>query len=233
MNSLERPIALPPTHAYSPASIGKGYLRAMGIEPILNPQASFPKKYVGYAQAAFLGGRTSVHIRKVVCPVVHTDFLSTYSMVNSLMCQWRFVIAREIRVVEHCKKKLEAYLRTLTPDALFKPETWKQMTGFVKGVPNGDILPMRSKFQPGKQRLTDGDKSWLRQQRRQPMVFNPGCCCFSASHRRVPEIIDGFLLKPCGKLPRLTPTKLWGIVKVGPRRKDFFSVTVEERLRLA
>ncbi len=28
------PIAVPPTHAYSPASIGKGYLRAMGVEPI-------------------------------------------------------------------------------------------------------------------------------------------------------------------------------------------------------
>lgn len=35
----EHPIALAPTHAYSPASIGKGYLRAMGIEPVLKRHA--------------------------------------------------------------------------------------------------------------------------------------------------------------------------------------------------
>src|SRR6266516_2307066 len=61
----EHPIALRPTQAYSPASIGKAYLRAMGIEPILKRQPSFPKEYIGYAQAAFFGGRTSGHIRKV------------------------------------------------------------------------------------------------------------------------------------------------------------------------
>jgi hypothetical protein len=34
------PIAVSPTHAFSPASIGKGYLRAMGIEPILKGQVA-------------------------------------------------------------------------------------------------------------------------------------------------------------------------------------------------
>ncbi len=88
------PLALSATWAFSPASIGKGYLRAMGIKPILERQPSFPKRYLGHAQTAFFGGRTSVHIRKVVCPVVYTDFLSMYSTVNSLMSLWQFVIAR-------------------------------------------------------------------------------------------------------------------------------------------
>jgi len=43
------PLALPATRAFSPASIGKGYLRAMGIKPILERQPSFPKRYLGHA----------------------------------------------------------------------------------------------------------------------------------------------------------------------------------------
>jgi hypothetical protein len=35
------------TKIFSPASIGKGYLRDMGILPVLQRQPSFPKKYLG------------------------------------------------------------------------------------------------------------------------------------------------------------------------------------------
>jgi len=90
---VKHPIVLQATQVYSPASIGKGYLRAMGIDPILERQPSFPKEYLGYAQSSFFGGRTSVHIRKVVCPVVYTDFLSMYPTVNALMSLCRFVTA--------------------------------------------------------------------------------------------------------------------------------------------
>ncbi len=91
----KHPIDLQATKAYSPASIGKAYLRAMGIPPILERQPDFPKRYLGYAQSAFFGGRTSAHIRKVPVPVVYTDFLSMYPTVNSLMDLWSFVTARE------------------------------------------------------------------------------------------------------------------------------------------
>jgi hypothetical protein len=66
----KHPIDLQATKAYSPASIGKAYLRAMGIPPILERQPDLPKRYLGYAQSAFFGGRTSAHIRKVPVPVV-------------------------------------------------------------------------------------------------------------------------------------------------------------------
>ena len=97
----KHPISLQVTKAYSPASIGKAYLRAMGIKPVLQRQPDFPKEYLGYAESAFFGGRTSAHIRKVAVPVVYTDFLSMYPTVNSLMNLWRFVIADKINVVEH------------------------------------------------------------------------------------------------------------------------------------
>jgi hypothetical protein len=144
----KHPIALQPTKAYSPASIGKAYLRSMGIKPILERQPDFPKEYLGYAESAFFGGRTSAHIRKVPVPVVYTDFLSMYPTVNSLMGLWRFVTAREIQIVEHCLDEVQALLNRITVDSLFNPETWKQFVGFVKIVPSEDILPSRSKYNP-------------------------------------------------------------------------------------
>jgi hypothetical protein len=121
----KHPIFLQVTKAYSPASIGKAYLRAMGIKPILERQPTFPQRYLGYAQSSFFGGRTSAHIRKVAVPVVYTDFLSMYPTVNSLMNLWRFATAREIRIVRSCKEEIELFLRRLNAESLFKPgSTW-------------------------------------------------------------------------------------------------------------
>src|SRR4029077_9918817 len=45
----KHPIYLQPTKAFSPASIGKAYLRAMGITPILERQPDFPPAFLGFA----------------------------------------------------------------------------------------------------------------------------------------------------------------------------------------
>ncbi len=49
-------VELQETQAFSPASLGKAHLRKMGISPVLERQASFRKRYLGYAQSAFFGG---------------------------------------------------------------------------------------------------------------------------------------------------------------------------------
>lgn len=226
-------IGLPPTHAFSTASVGKAHLRAMGIEPILQRQPKFPNEYLGYAQTAFFGGRTSVNIRKIICPVVYVDFLSMYCTVNCLMGLWWLVIAQEIRVVAHRKKKLEAFLRGLTPDAMFKRQTWKQMTGFAKIIPNGDILPIRSRYgaasndwQVGINHVSakDGEALWFSIPDLVASVLLTG---------RIPEIVDAFFIRGSGTAPKLAPTRLLGLVDVDPRRDDFFRVIVDQRLRLS
>jgi hypothetical protein len=229
----QHPIPLSPTHAFSPASIGKGYLRAMGVSPILKRQPDFPKEYLGYAQTAFFGGRTSVRIRKVVCPVVYTDFLSMYSTVNTLMGLWRLVIAGEIRVIEHCKDQVEAFLRTLTPDMLFEPETWTHMNGFVKVVPNGDVLPIRSKYSPASNDWQVGINHVYAKKEDALWYSIPDVVASILVTGRVPEIADAFLIEPYGVLFEAIPTKLRGMVQVDPEQDDFFKVIVEERLRLS
>ena len=227
------PIPISPTHALSTASVGKGYLRGMGIEPILKRQPDFPKEYLGYAQTAFFGGRTSGHVRKVICPVVYTDFLSMYATLNALMGLWWFVIAREISVIEHCKDRVEAFLRNLTPDILFEPETWTRMNGFVKVVPNGDVLPIRGKYSQASNDWQVGVNHVYAKREDALWYSIPDVVASILSTGRVPEINDAFLIEHIGVLSELKPTKLRGIVEVDPERDDFFRVIVEERLRIA
>ena len=137
------------TKAYSPASIGKAYLRSDGNQADSGASARIsPKAILGYAQSAFFGGRTSAHIRKVPVPVVYTDFLSMYPTVNSLMDLWRFVTARKITVVEHCQGEIQLFLHRLsvTSGRSIRRETWKNLTAFVRVIPDGDILPSRGRY---------------------------------------------------------------------------------------
>src|SRR5215472_5792641 len=142
----KHPITLQPTKVYSPASIGKAHLQAMRIPPIIERQPDFPKEYLGYATSAFIGGRTSAHIRKIAVPVVYCDFLSMYPTVNSLMNLWQFVVADEIKLAEHCEAEIHDFLTRLRAGDVFNPAIWKQLTGFVQIIPDGDVLPARSKY---------------------------------------------------------------------------------------
>jgi hypothetical protein len=228
--------SLQETKAYSPASIGKAYLRIMGIRPILERQHHFPKRYLGYAQSAFFGGRTSAHVRKVAVPVVYTDFLSMYPTVNSLMGLWRFVTARKIEVIDHCQSSIRRFLNGLTANDLFKRKTWKKMTAFVRVIPNGDILPSRARY-------SAESKDWqvavnhLYAQSDSPndaLWFSlPDVVASKLLYGRVPQIVDAFRIEARGTLDGLQPTRLRGAVEVDPRARDFFRVVIEERRRLS
>jgi hypothetical protein len=228
----KHPINLQPTRAYSPASIGKAYLRAMGILPILERQPDFPLSYVGFAQTAFFGGRTSAHIRKVPVPVVYVDFLSMYPTVNGLMGLWDFVAARKIRVVTGCQKQIERFLRSLTREKLFLPSTWRKFPAFLKVVPNGDLLPSRAKYNSASNDwqvalnhiyATDNAAS-------EGLWFSlPDVVASVLLTGKVPKVVDAFRLVPVGKLPHLRPVRLSGEVLVDPRSQDLFRTVIEQR----
>jgi len=231
-------LSLQITKAYSPASIGKAYLREMGIEPILKRQPDFPRKYLGFAQSAFFGGRTSAHIRKVPAPVVYTDFLSMYPTVNGLMRLWRFVIAREIKVVEHCEKEITRFLEETknNPACLFDPRTWERLTAFVKVIPDGDILPTRSKYnaasndwQVAVNYLYAGEHETDK-----TLWFSlPDVIASVLLTGKIPKIVDAFRIEAHGILDELKATKLYGAIEIDPRKQDFFKRVIEERKRLS
>jgi hypothetical protein len=232
----KRPINLQVTKAYSPASIGKAYLRAMSIPPILERQPHFAKRLIGHAQSAFFGGRTSAHIRKVAVPVVYTDFLSMYPTVNSLMNLWDFVTAEEVVVEEHCAESIHDWLAQLNPQLLFQQQTWKELPAFVQVIPNGDILPSRGRYNPetndwqvGINHLYAGEA-----QQNQALWFSlPDVAASVLLTGRMPKILDAFRLMPKGKLKELTRTKLRGMIDVDPAEEDFFRVVIQQRIGLA
>ena len=232
----KHPIPLQATKAYSPASIGKAYLQAMGIQPILERQPDFPREYLGYAQTAFFGGRTSAHIRKIPVPVVYTDFLSMYPTVNSLMGLWNFVIAREIKVVEHCASEIEEFLRKLTRNDLFIQETWKNLTAFVRVIPDKDILPSRGKYslESNDWQVAVNYISAASPYFRDALWFSlPDIVASVILTGRIPKIVDAFRVEAVGVLAALQPVALRGNIRVDPRERDFFKVVIEERKRLA
>ena len=230
------PIKLQPTKAYSPASLGKSYLQTMGIEPIMQRQPDFPKRILGYAQTSFFGGRTSTHIRKVAVPVVHTDFLSMYPTVNSLMGLWRFVTAREIRCIEHCAPEINSFLQKIRADDLFIRDTWKHLTAFVKIIPDGDLLPNRAKY-------SSYSKDWQvalnyiyadKNEEADPALWFtlPDVVASVILTGRVPQIVDAFRIEADGILPGLKSTRLRKEIAINPATQDLFKVAIEERKRL-
>ena len=228
------PIPLQATKAYSAASIGKAYLEAMGITPLLARMPDFPKRYLGYAELAFFGGRASAHVRKVPVPVVYTDFLSQYSTVNVLMGLWNFVTASEISIVEDAREELAALLRAVTPEWVLDQANWKRLTGFARVIPDGDVLPLRAKYGGNDWQIgvnyahassdDPDDALWYSWPDLVASVLLTG---------KQPRIVEAFKIEPSGTAEGLKPILFRGQVLIDPRTQDFFKVVIEERNRIA
>jgi len=140
-----RPIDLQITKAYSPASIGKAYLRAMGVKPRLQLQPDFPRDVLGWAMCAYHGGRAECRIRRVQVPVAYLDFLSMYPTVTALIGLWRFVTARRIEV-KGTTDEVRALLERVGVEDCLNPATWKPLPALVQIRPRGDVLPVRARY---------------------------------------------------------------------------------------
>jgi hypothetical protein len=103
----------------------------------------------------------------------------------------------------------------------------------VKLIPNGDILPIRSKYSAATNDWQVGINHLYANPEDALWYAVPDVVFSVLKTGRIPEIVDAFLIEPCGVLPTLTPTKLRGTVDVDPTRDDFFRVIIEERLRLS
>src|SRR5207244_3906586 len=93
-----------------PASIGKAYLREMGIIPPMR-KFNIPDYLHGIAAQAYFGGRAECRIRNTPVPVVLTDFSSQYPTVNSLLgnpgilTAENVLLEKAIRIVTHGQQK--------------------------------------------------------------------------------------------------------------------------------
>jgi hypothetical protein len=221
------PLALPPTKAFSPASVGKAYLAAMGVEPPLERWPAFPPEVLGHAMAAYYGGRAECRIRRVPMPVAYLDVLSMYPSVNALMGLWELLTAAELGVVD-ATEEVRAFLASVTLDGLFRPEAWRELPALVLVDPDSDVLPARAKY---------GGDAWqigvnvLKAS--EPLWWTLADCAASALLAgKPPRVVRAVRFVPSGRQAGLRPVALRGTVPVDPAADDFFRKVIELRKSL-
>lgn len=130
---------------YSEASLGKAYLKAMGVRTWREVQPDFPRPMIGQIMSAYFGGRAEVHIRRQIVEVVHCDFLSMYPTVCTLMGLWDFVIAEGVTWSD-ATADARQLLATIEPHHLQAKAAWRDLTTLVQVEPDGDILAVRARY---------------------------------------------------------------------------------------
>ncbi|MEX0764221.1 MAG: hypothetical protein WEC35_07645 [Nitrosopumilaceae archaeon] len=216
---------VPMTKIYSPASLGKAYLDAMGVQPFYQI-SKVSLETLGKIMVTYYGGRTEVRIRKYPIKIRYLDFLSMYPTVCILLGLWRFIIAKEI-IEEDCTEWTKEFLDKIQLDDLNNQNTWKNLAVIVCIKPDNDILPIRSKY---------GNK----------YAYNIGIN-YASYDREVwyclADVIASKLLT--GKTPKIIKAirfvpngiqnlKLISILgrKTNPTKQDFFKEIIEHRQEL-
>ncbi len=220
------PVNLQTTQAYSPASVAKAYLRAMGITPRLTAQPDFDPEVLGYAMSAFYGGRAEVHIRHTPIPVAVVDFTSMYPTVDALLGLWDHVTAESINTGE-VTDEVNRLLGSITIDDCFDPTLWPELVVIAEVVPDGDVLPVRADYR---------EEAWsigvnpLHSQ--QPLWYTlPDLIAATLLTGRAPTITRALRFVPVGRQPDLQQVRLRGDVTIDPASEDFFRAVVEARQR--
>lgn len=216
-----------PEEIYSEASIGKGYLREMGITPWRMMQPDFPPELLGRIMASYYGGRSEIRIRRQVRQVILCDFLSMYPTVCTLMGLWRFVTASGM-TWRDATAETRDFLARITLADLQSPDLWPRLATLVRVQPEGDIFPVRSAYE-GEALATIG-ANYLSSAT--PLWFTLADCIASKLLTgKAPQIVEAVAFAPGPIQPDLHPINVSGNpqYRVDPAETDFFRRVIELR----
>ncbi|WP_413799127.1 hypothetical protein [Streptomyces iranensis] len=229
---MRHPIDLQASKVFSPASIAKGYLRKMGVTPMLDrPGIPSDPATMGHCVSTFYGGRAEAHIRRTVVPVTVCDFTSMYPTVNTLMKLWDHVTAGSLSVDESDeeRRRFRRFAQEVADSGvspLLNRDVWPSLTGFARVVPQGDILPVRAHY--GTEAYNVGiNEFWSVTPVWYTMADVLASCLLTG---KVPQIDKVMRFIPGGeKVDSLSAVKLGGTIHIDPSRDDFFKTAVERR----
>jgi hypothetical protein len=222
-------LLIAPTRLYSPAGVGKAYLRDSGIPPLRSRQPDFPAEVVGFAMSAYYGGRAECRIRRVPVPVVTVDGASMHPTVCVLTGLWRFFTRQRVNVREEDGAKLQRQLMRLNLDDVFEPRFWTQLNAFLLVEPDDDVLPVRARYSRGASfgigvnHLASSEPLWY------PLADVVASTLLTG---RTPQVLRLLRLRPVGQTAGLRKIRIRGGKAIDPARQDFFRELVEERRRL-
>jgi transposase-like protein len=215
------------SQVFSEASLGKAYLRQMGVRPWRELQPDFPNAVLGAIMSSYFGGRAEVHLRREVRQVLYCDFLSMYPTVCTLMGLWQFVIAKEIRWRD-ATEEATSFLNEVTIADLRNPATWSRLTMLVQVAPDDDIVPVRAHYM-GEQQATIGVNHLSSSE---PLWFTMADCVASKiSTGRAPRVVKAIAFEPGAQQEGLKPIRIAGDLdyEVHPATNDFYRRLIDLR----
>jgi hypothetical protein len=211
----------------SEAGIGKAYLKEMGVQPWRLVQPEFPPPITNIIMQTYFGGRSEVHLRRVISQVLYCDFLSMYPTVCTLMGLWRWVIAKGVNWRE-TTEETRALLASATMQDLQHRDAWPKLTTLVQLVPDDDILPVRAQY-GGEAQYTIGLNGLTSDS---PLWYTLADCINSKLQTgKPPKIIKALTFQPMGIQTGLRPVDIAGNpeFRVNPRIDDFYKRLIELR----
>lgn len=182
----------------------------------------------GYAMSSYFGGRAECRIRRVPVPVVLVDYVSMYPTVNSLLDLFSLVAAKDIRVVDTTAEAV-GFLSGLAAEEMFRQERWRDLLFFAEIEPQGDILPVRARYDAARQGYGIGVNPVSADQTL--WYAGPDLAAATILGERPPKIRRALRLVPRGRQRDLGTVALRGKVPVDFANDDFFRIVVEERKR--
>jgi hypothetical protein len=226
------PIELETTKAFSSASVGKAYLAALGVRPVLEHQPDFPPEVLGYGMAAFFGGRAECRIRKVPVPVVYCDFLSLYPTANTLMGTWKLLTADRITTDDVTDTVRELLQDPMLLEKCFERDLWPLLLTLVELEPDGQVLPVRAHYDPISMDYGIGVNPYRYRGDAWYALGDVIAAVLLMTQPTPPTIKRAIQLAPRGTKRGLKSLALRGTVPVDPSRDDFFRLVIEERRRI-
>ena len=224
-------IDLKPWNAYSPASVAKSYLKAMGIE---RPALKFkvPNETLGPWIQSYCGGRSECRIRHEVVPVVPVDFTSEYPSCCANLGLFKLLTAERISFVDDTER-VRQFLGGITHEKCYERETWSDLNLVARVMPSGDIFPVRTVYDGVSQNIGNNYLS--------PNPFNPEPIYIAGPDLvaaviqggKVPNVQQAFRIVPHGKQSGMQSVKLREKVEINPNDDavDLFTKIIEERKR--
>jgi hypothetical protein len=211
----------------SEASLGKAYLKQMGVRPFSKVQPDFPAHLTGKILSTYFGGRAEVRWRREIRQVLYCDFLSMYPTVCTLMGLWRFVIAQGMEWSDSTEE-IRALVNSISLEELQRPEFWPRLTTLVRVAPQFDILPVRAKYDGKSQTI---GLNYLTAD--SPLWFTLADIIDAKLHGgKSPEILEAITFRPKEPQSGLKAISISGNLnyRVDPLKDDFFKRLIDLRL---
>jgi DNA polymerase type B, organellar and viral len=225
-------IDLKPWNAYSPASMAKAHLKAMGIE---RPETKFKiqNAKLGPWIQSYYGGRSECRIRHEVVPVVPVDFTSEYPSCCANLGLFKLLTADSIEFVDDTEA-IRQFLEKVTLPKCYDRTIWPKLNFVARVMPDGDILPIRTVY--------DGQSQNIGNNHLHPNPIHPEAIYMAGPDLvatviqqpgKIPKIEQAFRIVPTGRQAGMRAVRLRGKVPIDPNDNsvDLFTKIIEERKR--